>query len=514
VALNPPRKIVTNNKAKKQQHGNKYTKRRTESKNPIRSTRKEGNATLLGVLITSKKEGVCIIHGSERKRCSFEEGCTNNIALKGCVTHAANEKRKRCSFKGCTNFAQKGGVCITHGAKVKQCSFKGCTKHAKRGGVCVTHGAKRKQCSFKGCANQVQKGGVCITHGAKRKQCSFKGCINQAKKGGVCVTHGAKVMHKRCSHEGCTNGAVKGGVCITHGAIQKHKRCSFKGCTYGVIKGGVCITHGAKKPLCSFKGCTNQVVLGGICTTHGAKRKRCSFMGCINIVQQGGVCTTHGAKRKRCSHEGCTNGAVKGGVCITHGKKVKFVTVDNDNDDDNGDDDVNDNNGINEAIKAFQSQKNPTGTDWTLLVAKLAPRAVDDVEAVGYMIRKEFSSGWFRGIVGHIHKNAAGGKTRRVYYEDGDMEDLSLMQLKSLPPDTHTTQREPPRGVHTKLNRNELVTTCIAANANNPTPQLNTDVIPATPSSQFNNYEDEEELNSWIWRSSRVQWPRSTTNTN
>jgi hypothetical protein len=173
------------------------------------------------------------------------------------------------------------------------------------------------------------------------------------------------------------------------------------------------------------------------------------------------------------------------------------------------------NNGINEAIKAFQSKKNPTDTDWTLLVAKLAPRAVDDVEAVGYMIRKEFSSGWFRGIVGHIWKNAAGGKTRRVYYEDGDIEDLSLMQLKSLPPNTHTTQREPPpRGVHTKLNRNKLVTTCIATSNNNPTPQLNTNVIPATPSCQLNNCKDEEELNSWIWRSSRVQWPHSTTNTN
>ena len=101
-------------------------------------------------------------------------------------------------------------------------------------------------------------------------------------------------------------------------------------------------------------------------------------------------------------------------------------------------------------IKVFQSQKNPTGTDWSLLVTKLAPTAVDDVEAVGYMIRKEFSVGWY---------------------------DL--------------------------------------------TPQPSTDVTPATPSCQSNdNYDDEEEeeeeeeeLNSWIWRSSRVQWPRSTTNT-
>jgi hypothetical protein len=320
--------------------------------------------------------------------------------------------------------------------------------------------------------------------------------------------HGAKV--KQCSFKGCTKHAKRGGVCVTHGATVK--RCSFKGCSKQAKIGGVCVTHGAKLKRCSFKGCTNQVIKGGVCVTHGAKLKRCSHQGCANQAQKEGVCITHGATVKRCSFEGCTNQVQKGGVCITHGKKVKFVTDVYKYNDDNGN--VNDNNGIHKAIKAFQSQKNPTGTDWTLLVAKLAPRAVDDVEAVGYMIRKEFSSGWFRGIVGHIRKNAAGGKTWRVYYVDGDMEDLSLTQLKSLPPDTHMTQREPPRGVHTKLNRNELVTTCIAANANNPTPQLNTDVIPATPSSQFNNYEDEEELNSWILRSSRVQWPRSTTNTN
>lgn len=49
---------------------------------------------------------------------------------------------------------------------------------------------------------------------------------------------------------------------------------------------------------------------------------------------------------------------------------------------------------------------------------------MDDVEAVGHMIRKEFSSCWFRGIVGLIRKNVAGGKTRREIYEDGDSEDL------------------------------------------------------------------------------------------
>jgi hypothetical protein len=91
----------------------------------------------------------------------------------------------------------KGGVCVTHGANVKRCSFDGCTNQAKKGGVCITHGAKVKQCSFKGCANQVRKGGVYTTHGAKVKRCSHKGCKNGVIRGGVCKTHGAGLSAKK-----------------------------------------------------------------------------------------------------------------------------------------------------------------------------------------------------------------------------------------------------------------------------------------------------------------------------
>jgi hypothetical protein len=193
---------------------------------------------------------------------------------------------------------------------------------------------------------------------------------------------------------------------------------------------------------------------------------------------------------------GCIKQVQKGGVCCRHRSNIS----------------INSNNnsvlrpkadGIKEAIKVFQSKNNPTGADWTLLVEALAPSAVNDVEAVGYMIRKEFSSGWFRGIVGLIRENAAGGRTRRVFYEDGDSEDLSLLQLKSLPSDANKTtvkQCRAARGVQATSGREEFVT-CIAANNNIPTMQPNVDLITAIPPHQLMNYEDEEELNSWIWRS-------------
>jgi hypothetical protein len=215
--------------------------------------------------------------------------------------------------------------------------------------------------------------------------------------------------------------------------------------------------------------------------------------GCKNQAVQGGVCVTHGAKVKGCSFEGCTSNAQKGGVCCRHRSRSS-----NANDNPTQQPEVD---RINEAIKVFQSQRNPTGADWTHLHETLAPTAVDDVEAVGYMIKKEFSSGWFRGIVGSIRQNAAGGRTRRVYYEDGDSEDLSLMQLKSLPSDANDTkvkQCRAARGVQTKQDTEEFVT-CIAANNNSNNNLMLQPKADAIPSHQSINYEDEEELNSWIW---------------
>jgi hypothetical protein len=151
--------------------------------------------------------GVCIRHGANKERCSYE-WCTNTNSDKrnahtdrkpkssSVDEELAREKRAlrkkyryECSADGCTNRVRKGGVCIRHGAKVKRCSIEGCNNHAKIGGVCDKHGAKRKTCSSEACTNQAQIGGVCIRHGAKVKLCSSEGCTNQATKGGVCKRH-------------------------------------------------------------------------------------------------------------------------------------------------------------------------------------------------------------------------------------------------------------------------------------------------------------------------------------
>jgi hypothetical protein len=229
-------------------------------------------------------------------------------------------------------------------------------------------------------------------------------------------------------------------------------------------------------------------IMSGGCVTSREKKKTVVKKSQPNIKK----CRV---EAKRCSFKECTKQAQKGGVCRRHRSRSS-----NANDNPTQQPEVD---RINEAIKVFQSQRNPTGADWTHLCETLAPTAVDDVKAVGYMIKKEFSSGWFRGIVGSIRQNAAGGRTRRVYYEDGDSEDLSLMQLKSLPSDANDTKVEQcraARGVQIKRDTEEFVT-CIAANNKDLTPQPSTDVTPATPSCQSND------------NSSRVQWPRSTTYT-
>ena len=55
------------------------------------------------------------------------------------------------------------------------------------------------------------------------------------------------------------------------------------------------------------------------------------------------------------------------------------------------------------------------------------------ITSVGYSFEKRFKGhGWFKGKVVEIRPGAAGGKDRRCEYEDGDKEDLSLHQLRSL----------------------------------------------------------------------------------
>ena len=62
------------------------------------------------------------------------------------------------------------------------------------------------------------------------------------------------------------------------------------------------------------------------------------------------------------------------------------------------------------------------------------------ITSVGHSFEKLFNGhGWFKGKVVQIRPGAVGGKNRRCEYEDGDMEDLSLHQLRSL---YHATQKK------------------------------------------------------------------------
>ncbi|KAL3771290.1 hypothetical protein ACHAWO_005947 [Cyclotella atomus] len=60
------------------------------------------------------------------------------------------------------------------------------------------------------------------------------------------------------------------------------------------------------------------------------------------------------------------------------------------------------------------------------------PATEPDIGFVGYKFRKLFDAGWFDGKVIEIRPLAQGGKDRRVVYTDGDMEDLSVDDLRDL----------------------------------------------------------------------------------
>jgi len=73
---------------------------------------------------------------------------------------------------------------------------------------------------------------------------------------------------------------------------------------------------------------------------------------------------------------------------------------------------------------------------------------VVNVGDIGYKFRKEFDSGWFTGTVKHIRPLAEGGKDRRCVYDDGDSEDLSLIELQTLAIlDPNVTKLKPAIGV-------------------------------------------------------------------
>ena len=65
----------------------------------------------------------------------------------------------------------------------------------------------------------------------------------------------------------------------------------------------------------------------------------------------------------------------------------------------------------------------------TRKAAKAKKPAVGDI---GYKFRKQFDDRWYSGEVIELRPGAAKGKDRRCIYEDGDLEDLSLAELRRL----------------------------------------------------------------------------------
>lgn len=84
---------------------------------------------------------------------------------------------------------------------------------------------------------------------------------------------------------------------------------------------------------------------------------------------------------------------------------------------------------------------------------------VVNVGDIGYKFRKEFDSGWFTGTVIQIRPLAEGGKDRRCVYDDGDSEDLSLIELQTLAIlDPNVTKQKPAIGVSTSSKGGALTT--------------------------------------------------------
>ena len=99
-------------------------------------------------------------------------------------------------------------------------------------------------------------------------------------------------------------------------------------------------------------------------------------------------------------------------------------------------------------------------------VAKKKQSNVDVVNVgdIGYKFRKEFDSGWFTGTVIQIRTLAKGGKVLRCVYDDGDSEDLSLIELQTLAIlDPNVTKQKPAIGTSSSLKGGTSKTNQVAA---------------------------------------------------
>ena len=216
------------------------------------------------------------------------------------------------------------------------------------------------------------------------------------------------------------------------------------------------------KTHCTHPGCTNNSLNGGVCTRHGSeeKVKRCSHKGCSNKSRKGGVCRRHGSIEKRCSHEGCTTNAAKGGVCCKHGAKLK--------------------------------QCSHGGCTHFAVNGGVCMRHGAKVKRCSHEGCTKYAQ---KG--GVCMRHGSKEKPSRQHHA----KPLTAPSCKvGLPPTTKgcnatadgaAARREGGTGVHDSSQTN------IISAAIHPSPSL-------CPSTMAPNFDDEDEIGAWIWRSSRI----------
>ena len=311
--------------------------------------------------------------------------------------------------------------------------------------------------------------GLCLRHGAQPPTCNVTGCTKLRKRKGLCKQHNKETYRywKPCSHEGCTRQRHQGGVCLIHGAIPKLP-CKHPGCTNSLSgkKQGLCWRHGPIGPTqrsirkyemrrrhsswLDFRGFEEEEPYHHINVEPSSRRNAPS--GGSKISPTSSLSSTHKKSTIVIGDIGYVfrKEFVQGWFTGT----VVKIMKDGDRRCEYSDGDVEDllldelvqlakldpNNSTMESHPSTGGSKlSPTSS--SSLIRKKNTNVIGDI---GYVFRKEFVNGWFAGTVVKIFKDG----DRRCKYSDGDVEDLSLADLKRLArldPNEQRSYNETPR---------------------------------------------------------------------
>ena len=173
--------------------------------------------------------------------------------------------------------------------------------------------------------------------------------------------------------------------------------------------------------------------------------------------------------RKKCSQKGCINGAVEGGVCVTHGAKRKRCS--------------------------FEGCPNRVQQGGVCVTHGAKVRARKQCRIKG--CTNQFQKGGVcitHGAIKERKRCSHGGCTKQAIKGGVCVTHGAKVKLCSV---EGCTKQFKKGGVCYRHRSKSIIT------INNPSQEAITELR--------TNNQDEEELNSWIWRSSRVQW-RVTSN--